>query len=60
MKHSLIFLLLITMFSNQNLANKLQETAMRPLRLGEITAQGWLKNQLQIQADGLSGHLDEF
>ena len=38
----------------------LEDVAMKPLNLGEITGQGWLKNQLRIQADGLSGHLDEF
>jgi hypothetical protein len=28
--------------------------------LGRIRPQGWLARQLRIQADGLSGHLDEF
>ena len=28
------------------------------LKTAEIRPQGWLKKQLQIQADGLSGHLD--
>lgn len=31
-----------------------------PLPLGEIRPAGWLREQLRIQADGLSGHLDEF
>jgi uncharacterized protein len=34
--------------------------AFRPLPLGEIRPRGWLQRQLRIQADGLSGHLDEF
>ncbi|MBN1937001.1 MAG: glycoside hydrolase family 127 protein [Anaerolineae bacterium] len=40
--------------------NKLNEPRFRPLPLGSIHPTGWLKQQLRIQADGISGHLDEF
>ena len=38
----------------------LAEPAFRPLPLGSIRPRGWLERQLRIQADGLTGHLDEF
>jgi len=38
----------------------LLEPAFRPLPLGSIRPLRWLERQLRIQADGLSGHLDEF
>ncbi|HNS21302.1 MAG TPA: glycoside hydrolase family 127 protein [Sedimentisphaerales bacterium] len=38
----------------------LAEPAFRPLPLGAIRPEGWLARQLRLQADGLSGHLDEF
>ncbi len=38
----------------------LADPAFRPLPLGAIRPAGWLQRQLRIQADGLSGHLDEF
>jgi len=40
--------------------SKLVEKAFLPLPLGGIKPSGWLLNQLRIQANGLSGHLDEF
>jgi hypothetical protein len=38
----------------------LAEPAFRPLPLGAIRPAGWLARQLRIQADGLTGHLDQF
>jgi uncharacterized protein len=34
--------------------------AFRALPMGEVRPRGWLLRQMRIQADGLSGHLDEF
>lgn len=38
----------------------LQPNAYNPLPLGAIEPKGWLRRQLEIQAAGLTGHLDEF
>jgi len=41
-------------------ASALSPQAFTPLPLGAIRPAGWLKAQLELQAKGLSGHLDEF
>ena len=39
---------------------QLRPLAFDPLPLGAVRPLGWLRNQLRLQADSLSGHLDEF
>ena len=36
------------------------QSAFQPLALGTVRPRGWLRKQLEIQASGLTGHLDEF
>ena len=40
--------------------NKFKAPVLIPFTTKEIKPKGWLYRQLRIQADGLSGHLDEF
>jgi len=46
--------------SRRPIPSGLAEPAFRPLPLGSIRPRGWLARQLRIQADALTGHLDEF
>jgi len=41
-------------------ASSLLPCTFRPFPLGSIRPAGWLRGQLRVQAEGLSGHLDEF
>jgi hypothetical protein len=39
---------------------RLKEPSLKQFSVKEIKPQGWLRKQLQIQAEGLSGNLDQF
>ncbi len=41
-------------------SESLAAPVMQMLPLGAVRPAGWLQRQLRIQADGMSGHLDEF
>ena len=43
-----------------NITQKIKPVSkLQRLPLGEITASGWIKQQLEIEAEGMGGHLDE-
>lgn len=41
-------------------ADGIADQRFEPLPLGAVRPRGWLRRQLEIQAEGSSGHLDEF
>ncbi len=41
-------------------SDELTPLALEPLALGDVGPRGWLRDQLRVQAEGLTGHLDEF
>jgi len=45
---------------SRSYASDLADLTFQPLPLGTVTPAGWLQRQLRIQADGLTGYLDEF
>jgi DUF1680 family protein len=53
-------LLSLVILLHQSAPQSLMPLQYQPLPTGTIIAEGWLQDQLRIQSDGLSGHLDKF
>ena len=64
--HSLLSALAISVVANAASSapvpnrTPLQPNAFNQLPLGSVMPKGWLLEQLKLQSEGLSGHLDEF
>jgi hypothetical protein len=59
MRSALILVTAATLAAAANRA-PLQPGAFQPLPLTSVMPKGWLLDQLRLQSQGLSGHLDEF
>ncbi len=62
MRFTALLLLPLTLRAVDSIPNRapLAPNAFQTLRLTTVKPRGWLLNELNLQANGLSGHLDEF
>jgi hypothetical protein len=68
--YSLVFLAIMAAFTGctgnkvnrhyRNNPEPLRQNAYISLPLGYVKPEGWLRRQLEIQAEGLTGHIDDF